>query len=260
MAYARKQKKTKSQRNFKKGYKPYKKNIKLLKTIKQEINKNIETKQAYKSVINVYYNSAIDSQADLTSVIPNINYGYNVANRVGSQLKPMSLKIQGHLLGILTQNTYSASRIGVRMMIVTPKGYIGYDPAYNSATTWLSTLLRRGASTVGFTGLVADFYSPINTDAITCHYDRKFYIQSPYVPGTNSGDNTTTGSTKFFNINIPVKSKMFKYDSSVGSGLTPTNYNPWLIIGYCHLDASNPDTVTTQIQLNCGINLTYQDA
>ena len=78
----------------------------------------------------------------------------------------------------LTNNTYSDVRIAVRMMIVSPKGYAGYEPAFNSAVTWLGYLLKRGGSTMGFTGLVADLYTPINHDAITTHYDKLFYNHS----------------------------------------------------------------------------------
>lgn len=231
----------------------------MVKLIQKVINSNLEDKAAWKAATDVNYNSAINSQADVASLMPSISIGTGDASRVGAQIHGKSLLIQGHMISNITNNTYSDCRIGVRMMIVSPKGYLGYTPAYNSATTWLATLLRRGATTVGFTGLVSDLYSPINTDAITCHYDRVFYINSPYVPGIASGDYSLVRTTKFFKIRLPVN-RTFKYDSAVDSGLLPTNYNPFIILGYCHLDSATPDTVQTQINLSFTSTFKYQDA
>lgn len=239
--------------------KPLRKNKSLIKTIQNVINKKAEDKSAFESVIDRNFNSGINQQTDVQHLIPNINIGTGPNSRVGAQISPKSLTIMGHIHSNLTNNTYSDCRLGVRMMIVSPKGYVGYEPAYNSAVTWLAQLLRRGATTVAFTGSVLDYYSEINTDVVTCHYDRKFYIRSPYVPSTNSGDNSTVGSIRFFKIRLPVKSKTFKYDSAVNSGLSPTNYNPFLILGYCHLDNATPDTVQTQINLNFSTTLKFQD-
>lgn len=230
------------------------------KSVQKVIDRNMEDKQAYKSVVNINYNSGIDSQTDLNSLVPSIAQGTSYSSRIGEQVTAKRLNIKGYILGNLTYTAYSSCRIGVRMMIVSPKSYIGYDAAYNSATTWLGTLLKKGNASSGFTGTVNDFLAPINSDAITKYYDKKFYIRAPLVPGTLTGDVSTSSSTKFFNIKLNLRKKLLKYDSSNNSGLTPTNYTPWLIIGYCHLDSSNPDTVNTQINLNFTSTLDYQDA
>lgn len=232
----------------------------LRKLIQSVINKNLEDKFAYKSSIDVNYNSGINSQADLVSVMPSINIGTADSSRVGAQLHGKSLLVQGHMITNLTNNSYSDVRLGIRMMIVSPKGYIGYEPAFNSATTWLNYLLKRGGSTLAFTGLVADLYSPINSDAITVHYDKTFFMTVPYAPAGVSGMVMPTGTTKFFKIYLPVKNKLLKYDAAINNGLTPTNYNPFLIVGYSHLDASIPDTVQTQVNVSFTSQFKYQDA
>jgi len=232
----------------------------LVRTIQKVINRNLEDKQAYKSVVDINFNSGINSQTDLNSIVPNISNGTNDHARVGDQIHAKSLYITGHILANLTFTNYSSCRIGVRMMIVSPKGYTGYDPAYNSATTWLAYLLKKGGAVSGFTGAVSDFYAPINSDAITCHYDRKFFVRSPFAPLNLNGDMNTIGSTKFFKIRIPMRNKLLKYDINVNSGLTPTHFNPFLILGYCHLDNSTPDTVDTQINLSFTSVMKYQDS
>jgi len=235
-----------------------KKSLRFAKAVQSVINKNAEDKMAYKSVVNISYNSGIDSQTDLNSLVPQLTQSATDNGRNGDQIRGKKLNISGFILSNLTYNTYSACRIGVRVMIVQPKGYLGYDPAYNSAVTWLATLLKKGGTVSGFTGTVQDFLAPINTDTITKYYDRKFYVKSPFMY-SSVGNAETTGSTKFFNINLPMRNKLLRYDSTSNSGLTPVNYNPWLIVGYCHLDSSTPDTVTTQINLNFTSTLMYQD-
>jgi len=257
MKYARKSKKT-TRRPLRKYSKKPRKN--LVSIIQKVINKNLEDKQAYKSVVDVNYNSGINSQTDLNSIVPNISNGTNDHARVGDQVRGKSLVVSGHILANLTFSNYSSCRIGVRMMVVSPKGYSGYDPAYNSATTWLAYLLKKGGAVSGFTGAVSDYYAPINRDAITCYYDRKFFVRSPYAPLNLNGDMNTVGATKFFKFKIPMRNKLLKYDINVNSGLTPTHFNPFLIIGYCHLDNSTPDTLDAQINLNFTSLMVYQDA
>jgi len=257
-----KKRKYSKKRTFKsKGFKKRIRRTKkpMVKLIQSVINKNMEDKFAWRSVSDVPYNSAINSQTDVASIVPSISVGAGDASRVGVQIHGKQLTIQGHMIGNLTNRDYSDVRICVRMMIVSPKGYAGYTPAYNAAATWLAYLLKKGATTVGFTGAVSDLYAPVNTDAITCHYDKLFYLNSPYVPGTVSGALPVTNSTKFFKISLPVN-RVFKYDSAVDSGLLPVNYSPFIILGYAHLDNSTPDTVQTQVNLNWTAQFRYQDA
>jgi len=261
MPYVKKARKTQKPKNPKRVYKkriqPRKNMVKMVQSI---INKNLEDKEAFRSVTDINLNSGISIASDLMQILPNINIGTGDASRVGQQLTVKRLTISGHMITNLTHNTYSDCRIGVRMMIVTPKGYAGREPAVANAPTWLGQLLKRGSTSVGFTGLVQDYYSPINTDVITCYYDKKFYVRTPYVPATVTGDFSVSASTRFFRIPLKVTRKVLKYDSAVDSGLTPTHYNPFLILGYCHLDSSAPDTTQTQINLSFISQLDYQDA
>ena len=198
MAYSKKRKYSSKKKHSRSTKRKYKSGTKkpMVKLIQSVINKNLEDKYAYKSSIDINYNSAINTQGDLSSVVPAINLGTADNSRVGSQIHGKSLLIQGHMITNLTNNTYSDVRIAVRMMIVS-QGYAGYEPAFNSAVTWLGYLLKRGGSTMGFTGLVADLYTPINHDAITTHYDKLFFITTPYAPAGPSGMVMPSQTTKF---------------------------------------------------------------
>lgn len=244
--------------------KPAKKRSKVTKGLKTKIQKvidsNMEDKYAYKSIININYNSGIDSAGDLNFILPNISNGVTDNARIGDQVKLKSLSVRGHIITNLTYNTYSQCRIGIRLMVVQPKLYTSLSAISANALTWLPLLLKKGATTTNFTGAVSDLYAPVNTDVITTYYDKIIYMQSPYIAGTNTGDVSGSRTTKFFNIKFKVKNKLLRYDAGENSGLTPVNFNPVLIIGYAHLDSAIPDTVNTQINLSWDSMMYYQDA
>lgn len=249
----KKPRKIKTKLKFKKVNKSFEKKVQVI------LDKNLENKVAYMKDTNVNYNSGIDNATDLRRVFPNISQGTNDGSRVGDQIRLKRLRIQGHIITNITYNTYSAARIGVRLMVVQPKAYRGIGAIEGNATTWLATLLKKGTTTGVFAGLVEDLYVPINSDAITTYYDKMFYMQSPYIPGTNTGSTNVQSMTKFFDINFKLTNKLVKYDMAVDSGLTPSEFNPVLIVGYAHLDVSAPDVITTQINMSYITNASFQD-
>lgn len=230
------------------------------KKIQTVIDENMEDKQAYKYINDVNYNSGINATTDCNFILPNISNSTADNGRIGDQLKAKSFYIMGHIITNLTQNTYSQCRLGVRMIICQPKNYGSQGLIQTGAPTWMAHLLKKGGSVSGFTGAVNDLYSPINSDAIIKYYDKVFYMQTPYVPGTNTGALNVSRMTRFFKIKLRVKRKLLKYDQDIDSGLTPSDYNPVLLLGYAHLDNSTPDTVTTQLNLSWTSIFNYQDA
>ena len=112
-----------------------------------------------------------------------------------------------------------------------------------------------------FTGLISDLYSPINTDCCTKYYDKVFYVQNP-LAGATPQQIICLCLTRLasFSKTINLKNKLLKYDVDIDSGLTPVNFNPTLLIGYSYLDASSPDSVTTQISMSWFSTLDYEDA
>jgi len=171
----------------------------------------------------------------------------------------MQLRMKGILTTTLTYNSNSNCRLGVRVFIVQPKMYSNYDAVYANATTWMSTLLRKGLSTVGFTGLINDLTLDVNREAITVYHDKVYYVNTPYLV-SSVGDATTYNSVRFINKTIKLRNKLLKFDSIFNSGKTPTNFNPVLLVGYVHLDGSGADTLTTQVSFTSNTYLDYEDA
>lgn len=231
------------------------------KKVQKVIDENCEDKQAYKQVSDVNYNSGINNSTDTNFLFPNITTSTADNGRIGDQIKLKRFRIQGHIISNLTFNDYNSCRLGVRVIICQPKNYGSVTLITNGAATWMAHLLKKGGSTSGFTGIVSDLYSPINTDAITCYFDKLLYMTAPYVAGTDTGNKMLTQSiTTFFDIKLKCKNKKIVYDAAIDSGLTPAEYNPVLLLGYAHLTNSTPDTVDTQLNLSWVSTVDYQDA
>jgi len=262
MAYRRKYKtsKRKTKKYHKRTYTKKRRGAdSLTKKIQHVINKNLEDKYAYYTSTNVSYNSGINAPGDINVIIPAMSIGTNDNNRIGDEVSLKSIKIKGYILANMTFNSYSQSRIAVRIMVVQPRDYVNTSQVISAYAVWLPYLLKRGSTTVAFTGLVQDLYTPINNDAIIKYYDRVMYMRTPYIAGVNQGDLNTSGSTRFFTIDLKHHRKKLRYDLNIDSGTTPTNWAPVLLIGYCHLDNASPDTTTTELQLNYDVSMYYQD-
>lgn len=247
--------------------KPSKRFVRAVQSI---VSRNAESKQAFNNQFSQIqnYNSAINSSGDCAVLVPNIANGTTDNARIGDQIRAQKLTVKGHFITRFTGSSgttyYQNCRIGVRMFIVQPKSFQSFGAISANATTWQATLLKKGGTTTGFTGLISDLYAPVNTDAITVYYDKVFYVQNPYsnavFGSTMSNLLMPSGTTRFFSKTIKLRNKVLKYDSSIDSGLTPTMWNPVMLLGYCYLDGSSADTVTTQIGMGYDSTLDFEDA
>lgn len=248
----------KLRRRFSKAKAKSKPSKNLVKAIKSVIHKQTETKSAYHQTFSSNFNSPISVVADVIQVLPNLTNSTSDAGRIGDQIRAQKLKIKGFIASNLTFTGISGCRLGVRLMIVQPKQYGDFGLIQTQAATWLSYLLKKGATTGSFTGNIPDLFADINTDAITKYYDKIYYINTPYLQ-TAVGDTTTFNSVKFFSKTLNLKNKLLKYDNNVNAGVTPVNYNPVMLVGYVKLDGTTPDA-NSQISLSNDSYLYYEDA
>lgn len=230
------------------------------KKVMSVLNKNVEDKQAFTTAFNSFNSGMTTAPGDILQLIPNITNGTLDNQRVGDQIRGKVLSVKGWVSMTLSYLTAASSaRIGVRMLVVQPKTLGDLTNIQANTGTWLSQLLKKGGATTAFSGAVSDLQAPINTDAITKYYDKTFILTLPYVQ-TAVGEATTFNSVKLFKFTRRLRNKLIRYDAAVNSGLTPTSFNPVLLIGYVHLDGSAADTINTQIQMNYDSIFTYQDA
>lgn len=254
---------SKKRKSFKKGKTKKRSSKSFDKKVGKIINKSKETKECYNTMTATGFNSGINSAADALQILPAMGSGTGEAQRIGNEVNALSFTIKGAIVYNPSTGVggYSNARLGVRMMIVQPKAYSSYDVAIANATTWMSQLLRKGLTQTNFLGNLDDLWAPINTDAITCYYNKVFYMQGP-VQYTGAGFFTMPGSTKMFSKTFRFKGsgKRLRYDPDFNSSILPTNYAPILILGYTHMDGSAADTISTAVQLNYTSYLNYKDS
>lgn len=237
------------------------------KNVIKVMREQIETKEAYttnSSAGLIKYNSGINSVADITNILPAISKGTNDNERVGERVRALRLNVRGYIKFDYNSAPASpASSVGVRMMIVSVKGRNSYDMATINGNA-LFSLLKKGGTSTAFTGILSDLTAPINRDLFTVHHDKVMYLKQDmvYQTGTPTGDITTSDVSKlirFFNLNVKCRNKDLKYEDATNSGIWPTNFYPFLLIGYTYLDGSAPDTVSTKLGLEFTSTLKYED-
>lgn len=241
----------------------------LVRKIKQVMSSLTETKQAYYNSGNTLtmFNSQVDATADLQQIVPNIANGVEDNQRVGQQIRAKGLNIRGYIkLNINDVNdSTKLPAVVARMMVVSMKTAPNFNEAQAQAPK-IGSLLKKGGTTVPFTGLLSDIHAPINTDVFTVHSDRKFYLNQSYVNATGVSPPSTVlaqdvkNTVKFFNINVRCKNRLLKYDEDVSSDLLPTNFAPFILLGYSYLDGSAADTISTNLGLQYISTFNYEDA
>jgi len=234
------------------------------------IQRVIEDKQAYSASNATFFNSGIDSAADMLRIIPNITKGVNDNQRVGDQLSAKSLHLKGFLRFLPQPSSGSVNipkwgHVAIRMMILSMKTAPNYDAAILNSGL-LNNLLRKGGTTVAFTGAISDLYADINTEVFTKHYNKVFFVNQSYVmQPTGAGNQSAVALdvsklVKFFNIKLNCKNKIWKYDDGTSSGVLPSNYGPFLCAGYSYMDGSSPDVLSTNLQISWDTIFNYEDA
>lgn len=239
-----------------------------VKAVKKVIHSQVETKMAYLTNSNaslIKYNSGIDSAGDYTPILPAITESVNENGRIGDQIRTSSLNLRGYIK--FDYSSVPASKVcsvGVRMMIVSLKSASTSD-AVNASTVPLTNLLKKGGTSVAFTGVLSDLTAPINNDLFTVHHDKLMYLKQDMIiqNGTVSNDwvmGDVSKLIRFFNISVKCKNKLLKYEDGISGGIYPTNFYPFLLLGYSYLDGSAPDVITTPLGLEFTSTLRYEDA
>lgn len=239
---------------------------KITKIVDKRIHKNNETKSCFtvQSAINI--DCTITPVTDINAarfVIPTMTKGTDDNDRIGDQIKPMSIKVMGHINTEASTNfTYERSRYFVRVMIIQPKSFSSQSDIIANAATWLGTLLKKGGTTASFTGIYGDIWADINSDAITTYFDKVYYVERPYNanPAANTNNNVTGRNVVRFKYNFKVKSKKLKYDDSIDSGTSNTQFNPLILVGFVPVIGVAGTAGQNDIQLNYVSYMKYEDS
>lgn len=241
----------------------------LVRQVKQIVHSLTENKQAYTTSGNtlIKFNSGIDSTADIMPILPAIGQSVLDNGRIGDQIRAQMLNVKGYVKLDINEVSDSSKlpNVAVRMMIVSIKNKPSYADVTASGAIF-ATLLKKGGTTTGFTGLLSDLHAKINTDVFTIHHDKKFYLRQDFInaigPSVPSQyvSQDISNTIKFFNLNVRCKNRLLRFDEDVSSGNWPVNFCPFLIMGYTYLDGSAPDVVDTKVGLSYDSYFSYEDA
>lgn len=231
-----------------------------VKQVQSIISKDVETKMAFHSQAYYAKVSGITAVNDILRILPAIANGTGPCFRIGDQLKCQSLTISGNLLlNPQMTTTFAFTRVAVRIMVVSSKRY----PTYADATgqsNWLDSLLQKGTVVTNFSGIQSDLFAPLNREVVTVHADKVYYMDAPFLGTTAGYAQGAQDTIKYFNIKIPCKGKVLKYDPNISSSLLPSNFGPVLLFGYVFMDGTAPTTVFTPVSCQYVSTFNFEDA
>lgn len=245
--------------------KPVKVNAGVRSYVNRVISRNEETKFSSNQYSLTAFNSTISTNADLITLLPTVTVGTAQNDRIGNKIRPIRLEITGYVsyyTDALTSNT-DAKMLGARLFCFQDKTTRSYaNSIYNF------NLLNLGGTSSNFTGTAMNWVSPHNKEQFIFFADRKMIIQKPFGTTNNSSPTTSnaiTGMDKslFHPFKIVLTKKhlpaIFQYDQADNLSY-PTNFAPYMALGYCDLMGKSPDSTTNQLVMEFNSTLYYKDA
>lgn len=216
------------------------------------------------------FNGSIASVAEIYGVLPSIpkntTDSITAYGRIGDQVKPKSLKLNGSIAIVSAQY----KRIRVRMFVLTAKAV---KNAGQKSSIDIVHLINDGQTDGGvqFDGTVQRRDFPVNTKVFSVLSDRSYDLCSASGTSvTTTGDEGSVGAVPrfinqddnqksfvHFNLDLPLPTKL---DYAVASGNDPTNYYPFMVIGYTEYDTNPASTSSTEIAVSCNSMLRYDDS
>ena len=233
--------------------------------VNRVIRRNEETKISSNQYTLTAFNSSISTTGDLITLLPTVSVGTGQNDRIGNKIRPVRLEITGYVTygtGSLGANQ-DARMLGARLFVFQDKATKSYaNGIYNYH------LLNLGGTSSTFTGTQMNWVSPHNNEQFKFFADKKMVIMKPFGYTNNatpSTSNAITGMDKslFHPFKIVLTSKdlpaVLQYDQT-DSLAYPTNFSPYISLGYCDLLGATADTSTTQLQMEFNATLYYKDA
>lgn len=207
------------------------------------------------------FSSAITGVGEIYAAIPRTTQGLDDNNRIGNQLSPKSVNIK---LDISTKvyNDNSARDRMVHVFLLTAKSVKSLD---NYSAIPITQLLNKGDGTnVAFDGTQFTAQYPVNTSEFTILKHKTMRMVQGYgiansltAPNVGTTDGVISPSHQYARINMKVKvPATFKYDRA--SQRFPTNYAPFLVIGFTH-NNNNSVALSDFVQVLGQTQMRYTD-
>lgn len=233
--------------------------VPMKKAVQKLISSNEETKFQSAGSLNINFNSAISSTAEIYNCIPSVNQstGGTSYERVGQAIKPTKLECNWW---ISHNDVARSGNMVVSLFVLRHKTYKSFASVVAGAN--MGELLTKGSQGLaGFTGYIQETSLPVNHE--------QFTVVKRYTLNINKNvgllqDDVTTGNSP----NTPASHRHVKavfklpkllYDD--GAGVTdPNNQGLFWCLGYAHPDGTGPNVVNQDIQVSTAMNLYFKDA
>jgi len=245
--------------------------------VKSYIDRFSETKYRGKDVVTSTFNSTIASAAEIYGIMPSIpknaTDSISAFGRLGDKIKPKSLKVHGHVaLGV----TGAYKRIVARVFVLTAKNI---KNAAQKSTIDIVHMINDGQTDggVGFNGTVQRRNFPVNKNLFNVLSDRSYELCQATQTSTTVAASGATGpveggatpldgfissdcnakSWATFSLDIPCPATLM-YNSAQGDD--PTNWYPFVVIGYTNLDNAAGSTSGTEVYVSISSMISFDDA
>lgn len=223
------------------------------------INRKSETKfVSTKTQDNVPHNGGI-TFPDVARICPRIGQGEQEWERLGDSIRPSSLVVRGVIS--MNRNYAPDNRVLLcRVFILSAKNVKCFTD-FTSGNIPLTRLLRVndefGTQAQAYSGAPLDPTYDVNKELFNVHMDRTYRIAPSAQPGEGAkGVEENPASCAVFTKVIPTP-KVLKYDDAKGTD--PTNFAPFMVVGYSFADGTGADLVNTRIITNVSSTLMFKD-
>ena len=206
---------------------------------------------------SVDFNSGATSGGDCLFTFPTIGTGTEENARIGNKISALTLRIQGTVLAKLVANNTGMVRIGVRLILCSPRKFPNMFDAKANASSWLPYIIDDGDTGTPLDGSTKSYYGPLNKDVVKVCRDKRMILSQSYVNNTTDDRQATAHSVRQFKWLVKVN-KMLRYQASDSD--YPDNAGLILLASYCKLDGSAPDTVATNLEMAFRSDIWYRDA
>jgi len=212
--------------------------------VKALLHKNVETKYMGLTY-NAGFNNRISGTSDLIKIIPDISSGTGNNDRLGNKITPKGLKV---VVSMTVNQVNGSTSIPMlpRLMVLSAKNVKAWT---DIASVDVTKFLDDGVAERAFGGDITDYQCPLNKEYVIAHKD----IKTELSLGTAEQNGQRTRTYTFW-IKCP---KVLNYNDF---DVTPTNFAPFLCMGFAVGDFSVPSEAFLGVRLALTSMLYYEDA
>lgn len=205
------------------------------------------------------FNSGIGT-SDIYRVLPNVPQAVTEIGRVGDRLMPTGLYVKGTVAINRDALVSNNKTLMVRLLVLRHKSENTIGGAVSAWSTGgdYASLLRTNTETgvefAPFSGFQRELMYPVNRERFEVLGERFIKLSAVDTPSVESGGNMLA---KTFNFKIRTP-KSLHYNRA--TDIQPTNYAPFVCLGYAYMDGTIPDVTSLEIISSAQSHLYYKDA